>query len=332
MWGTYIGIYLSAIFSVLIFFGFSEENGGNIIVSVYLSMASFAVFVILLRKVIDYVSPDKLDLMSEYDPDTQSLSQLTSAEIDNLTFELQIPQLLQVLNDCVYIMEHTSNIETFSCRWGVGRKYTRLLLKQYQLGFFSDKSTVDNYLLFFCGNETETWKKFITRIYDKIVNSLSRSPEYKHKVKINLFFDTLRKYSKLYSAEIYNLIEDFAKNHEEPEKYQIPPVMDPPKKRYKLVKSEELFLDDLYEKTKHIKGVFTFTRTSKGAIDVRHSLCYVGKVKLQGKKHYIQFCDQTGDDWEVYEGNNKDVIWSKLDDWVSYIEYCRDEERLYETP
>lgn len=100
-------------------------------------------------------------------------------------------------------------------------------------------------------------------------------------------------------------------------KYYIPYNMTNPSKYYDVTKEEELFIDQILEKSRHLKGEFQLSRLSDGTVNVSYNMYPVGKIKLQGRKHYMLVLTSLYKQNSI-EGTTDDFI-SGIDGWIKYI-------------
>ena len=102
-------------------------------------------------------------------------------------------------------------------------------------------------------------------------------------------------------------------------KYPIKYSTNPPSKLFEVNDLENKFFDELYSK---LPNDINLIRLSDGALNVeyKNGLC-VGKIKLQGKKHYMQILKSLYKNYTVYENFNEHI-----DEWIHYIDkYLRKE-------
>ncbi|WP_343101405.1 hypothetical protein [Romboutsia sp. MSSM.1001216sp_RTP31141st1_G3_RTP31141_220114] len=101
-------------------------------------------------------------------------------------------------------------------------------------------------------------------------------------------------------------------------KYPIKNNVDPPKKNFEINELEKEFFNYLYENLdEKDNNAISLTRMYDGRISVKHWNGYVGSVKLQGKKHYIQVSYSYFDSETIY-GDLEELI-PKIDFWIMYI-------------
>lgn len=91
-----------------------------------------------------------------------------------------------------------------------------------------------------------------------------------------------------------------------------------PSKIYNLIEEEEKFFNFLYSKLNIDENIrISLMRMSGGDLEVYFDSFYVGRVKLQGRKHWIQILTRAGST-KKYEGS-LDTILPKVEMWVKYI-------------
>ena len=99
-------------------------------------------------------------------------------------------------------------------------------------------------------------------------------------------------------------------------KYNITYNKTNPTKEYKINVLEESFFNTVYEE---IGEGINIIRMSDGMLEVFYQSYYVGKIKLQGRKHKMQILKGLYDiKW--IEGNINDFL-PHIKDWKKYIEW-----------
>lgn len=93
--------------------------------------------------------------------------------------------------------------------------------------------------------------------------------------------------------------------------------------KYKLNELEIKFLSQFYSSIiqSNIKPYLFSQRMSDGTINVQYKGCQVGRIRLQGRKHYMQVLKGTQDPEAIY-GTINDFI-SRIPDWIKYIKYLK---------
>ena len=99
--------------------------------------------------------------------------------------------------------------------------------------------------------------------------------------------------------------------------------MNPPSKTYEVNSDEELYFSILRGKlTDQENKRIVLCRMSDGAIETYFGTYPLGKIKLQGRKHYMQVIKSLYK-VDVVEGTVQDFI-GRIDDVVRYMrKYCR---------
>ena len=97
----------------------------------------------------------------------------------------------------------------------------------------------------------------------------------------------------------------------------------PPSKVYEVNTDEKLYFDNLFLKLTDAENKrIILYRMSNGAIEPYFCSYPIGKIKLQGRKHYMQVFKSLYK-VDVIEGTVEDFI-KKIDDVVLYIrKYCK---------
>ena len=85
-------------------------------------------------------------------------------------------------------------------------------------------------------------------------------------------------------------------------------------KQFSLLPEEQEFLDNLTSNTSIIPGLFSFERKSDGTITVNYSSCFVGKIKLQGRKHWMLIMKNLYDSYTIESG-----FIEGIEKWIAYI-------------
>lgn len=88
-----------------------------------------------------------------------------------------------------------------------------------------------------------------------------------------------------------------------------------PLKLYNVTENEHLFFECLFSKVKENK--FQLTRMSDGTLSVNYGTYPIGKIKLQGKKHYMQILKGSYGVTEI-TGSLDDFI-KHQDEWIKYL-------------
>lgn len=106
-------------------------------------------------------------------------------------------------------------------------------------------------------------------------------------------------------------------------KYQIKYNSFPPKKVFEVNSNEELYFNNLFLKlTDEENKRIVIHRMSNGAVEPYYNGYPLGKIKLQGKKHYMQIFKSLYK-FDVIEGTVLDFI-KRIDDVILYIrKYCK---------
>ena len=105
--------------------------------------------------------------------------------------------------------------------------------------------------------------------------------------------------------------------------YQIKYNSYPPKKFYEVNSDEELYFEKLFSKLSDEENKrIILHRMSNGTLETYYKCYPLGKIKLQGKKHYMQILKSLYK-FEVIEGTVEDFI-KRIDDVILYIrKYCK---------
>lgn len=106
-------------------------------------------------------------------------------------------------------------------------------------------------------------------------------------------------------------------------KYRIIYNVYPPTKIYNVNPDEELFFDELYARLNESENNhIVLYRFSNGSIETYYKTYPLGKVKLQGRKHYMQILKSLYKHDEI-DGTVQDFI-DRLDDMILYLRrYCK---------
>lgn len=105
--------------------------------------------------------------------------------------------------------------------------------------------------------------------------------------------------------------------------YEIKYNVNPPTKLYTVNADEELYFEKLSSKltdteNKHV----VLRRMSNGTLETYYGLYPLGKIKLQGRKHYMQILKSLYK-FEVIDGTVQDFI-ERIDDVVLYLrKHCK---------
>lgn len=101
-------------------------------------------------------------------------------------------------------------------------------------------------------------------------------------------------------------------------KYRIVYNVYPPTKIYSVNPDEELFFDELYARLDESENShIVLHRFSNGTIEPYYKTYPVGKVKLQGRKHYMQILKSLYK-YDEIDGTVQDFI-DRLDDMILYL-------------
>ena len=101
-------------------------------------------------------------------------------------------------------------------------------------------------------------------------------------------------------------------------KYPIKYNVTPPTKLFEINFEEKLYFETLHSKLTDAENQkIILYRLSSGAIEPYFNNYPLGKIKLQGRKHYLQILKSLYK-WEVVEGSVKDFI-NRIDDVVLYL-------------
>ena len=106
-------------------------------------------------------------------------------------------------------------------------------------------------------------------------------------------------------------------------KYLIKYNTNPPTKTFAVNVDEELYFEKLYSKLTDAENQkIILHRFSDGAVEPYFNNYPLGKIKLHGRKHYLQILKSLHK-YEVVEGSVKDFI-KRIDDVVLYLrKYCK---------
>lgn len=80
---------------------------------------------------------------------------------------------------------------------------------------------------------------------------------------------------------------------------------------------EQIFFDELMKQLIMFKGTIRSERMSNNSLNVKYNSCQVGRIKLTGRKHWMQILKNMYD-VEVIEGELDDFI-QHIPEWVRYI-------------
>jgi hypothetical protein len=106
-------------------------------------------------------------------------------------------------------------------------------------------------------------------------------------------------------------------------KYLIKYSTNPPSKIFEVNDLEEQFFNILYSKLSNdINAKIYLIRLSDGTLNVEYKNgLYIGKIKLQGRKHSMQILKSLYKSYTVYDDFNKHI-----DEWINYFDkYLRKE-------
>lgn len=84
-----------------------------------------------------------------------------------------------------------------------------------------------------------------------------------------------------------------------------------------LNEQEQIFFDALMDALKDFNGVIRPERMSNKSINVKYNGCQIGRIKLTGRKHWMQILKNQYDA-ESIEGELDDFI-QHIPEWVRYI-------------
>ena len=106
-------------------------------------------------------------------------------------------------------------------------------------------------------------------------------------------------------------------------KYPIRYNVNPPTKTFEVTVDEELYFKTLHSKLTDAENQkIILHRFSDGKIEPYFNNYPLGKIKLQGRNHYLQILKSLYK-WEVVEGSVEDFI-NRIDDVVLYLrKYCK---------
>lgn len=93
--------------------------------------------------------------------------------------------------------------------------------------------------------------------------------------------------------------------------------------KYKLIPDEKLFLDTFFNKVleNKIDLKIRTERKSNGEIYVEYRGCPVGRIRLQGRKHYMQILRGMYGH-KIIEGNLENFI-QEIPAWIRYVKYLK---------
>lgn len=96
------------------------------------------------------------------------------------------------------------------------------------------------------------------------------------------------------------------------------PIRSNTSKNFTVNEKEEEFFGELYSRlsTEQNRSIFLF-RMSDGTLSAEFKHYPIGKVKLQGRKYWIQILKGSYG-VKVFEGN-LDLLKSHIEDWVKYL-------------
>jgi uncharacterized protein YpmS len=98
-------------------------------------------------------------------------------------------------------------------------------------------------------------------------------------------------------------------------KYQIKYAVNPPSKTFEINELEEKFFYILYSKlSDEVNKNIILVRLSNGSLNVECKGFCIGKIKLQGKKHFMQILDSLYKFHEINENFEEHI-----DEWILYI-------------
>lgn len=93
-------------------------------------------------------------------------------------------------------------------------------------------------------------------------------------------------------------------------------------RKYEVNELEESFFNSLSSALKDYDRIPRLTRMSNGTISVYYGGCPVGKIKLQGRNHWMQILKGLST-VRVVEGELDDFI-GHIPEWVNYIRlHCK---------
>lgn len=100
--------------------------------------------------------------------------------------------------------------------------------------------------------------------------------------------------------------------------YSIRYTVNPPNKVFSVNELEELFFEKLSSNlTNSENSKIELLRMSDGALTVEYNHYPIGKIKLQGRKHWIQVLKGTYTT-RTFEGDLELLI-SHIEEWVRYL-------------
>ena len=101
-----------------------------------------------------------------------------------------------------------------------------------------------------------------------------------------------------------------------------------PRKTYEIIENEELFFNQLFEKSisNGLNLKFSMVRLSNGTINVDYASYPIGKIKLQGRTNWMMVMKNIYDSKQI-EGSLQNYI-DGIDEWFLYIKkYLKKELR-----
>ena len=89
-----------------------------------------------------------------------------------------------------------------------------------------------------------------------------------------------------------------------------------------LSEQEERFFDELQKSLSEINRTITMERLSNGAISVYANSCYVGRIRLTGRKHWMQILRGLTQNKTIY--GELDELIQHIPEWIRYIRlHCK---------
>lgn len=170
----------------------------------------------------------------------------------------------------------------------------------------------------------------IVNCYGAMLDGAVPAPQTRRWAIIDAFIDMASRFNGI-SDEIDALIDmmpEYAKKRiavyeESGGQYYVPQHTMSPQKEYLLTDAEIFFLDALNSSGRYLTKLFTYERYADGAIGVRYDYAYVGRVKIRGRKYYMQILTDIKERPVQLEGDASPqtvhTFVGHLSDWYGYI-------------
>lgn len=251
---------------------------------------------------------------------------ITNSDILN---NLTVPNTIHILEDCCYLVETSNNIETVLSRLKLGIEKLDELEKIEKIN--NRSNSYNKYFIFFYSEREKNLKNAIARCFNKILKDVEKLKTDVAKTRhIEIFFNILKEHEKDIPYNVNEYINSLSSKYISMKEISYRGIVLPypikssswDKPDFEVNKLEKDFFDILYSKLSlEVNNTVTLIRLGDGTLSVECKYGYIGKIRLQGKKHYMQILINLDDSEIIYSNfiNNIDL-------WIKYInDYLIDE-------